>query len=338
MMRTVLSYWRSALPAFGAIVASVAIAACGGDGGEASADVTVVATTTHAADLARNVGGERADVVGLLAPNADPHDYEPRPSDAESVAEADLIVESGGDIDLWFSSLVDGSGTEAQVVTLIDSVETVEGGEDHADEDEHGEEADDAEGDEDEVDPHWWQDPRNAVLAVEEIRDRLVEIDPEGRAEYESNAADYIGRLEELDGHIAGCLRDIPPRQRKLVTSHDSLGYFADRYELEVIGAAIPALSTQAQPSAGETAELVELVRDEGVNAVFPEAGVNSDLEQAIADETGAVVGGELWADTLGPEGSGAETYLEAMTANAGTLLEGLSGGAQACITFPGSE
>jgi zinc/manganese transport system substrate-binding protein len=317
----------AAVPALAAGL-SFSLAACGGDEGGGSADPTVVASTTEAADLARNVAGDRAEVIGILAPNSDPHDYEPRPSDAESIAEADLVVQSGGDLDLWLDDVVESSGTDAPVTTLIDSVETIEGAT-HEHEDEHSAEEEDAE--EEETDPHWWEDPRNAILAVEAIRDGLIEVDPAGRRDYEANADDYIARLEDLDAQIADCMQGIPPGERKLVTSHDALGYFAERYDIEVVGAAIPALTTQAQPSAGETAELVDLIRSQGVNAIFPEAGVNTDLEQAIADETGAEIGGELWADTLGPEGSGAETYLEAMAANATTLAKGFSGRERGC-------
>ena len=316
----------AAVPALAAGL-SFSLPACGGDGGGGSADPTVVASTTEVADLARNVAGDRAEVIGILAPNSDPHDYEPRPSDAESIAEADLVVQSGGDLDLWLDDVVESSGTDAPVTTLIDSVQTIEGAP-HEHEDEHSGAEEDAE---EETDPHWWEDPRNAILAVEAIRDGLIEVDPDGRRDYEANADDYIARLEDLDAQVADCMNAVPAEHRKLVTSHDALGYFAERYDIEVVGAAIPALTTQAQPSAGETAELVDLIRSEGVNAVFPEAGVNTDLEQAIADETGAEIGGELWADTLGPEGSGAETYLEAMAANAATLAEGFSGRERGC-------
>src|SRR5690606_36787553 len=137
--------------------------------------------------------------------------------------------------------------------------------------------------------------------------------------------------LRALDREIAACLQAIPPQERKLVTTHDSLGYFAHRYDLELIGTAIPALSTQAQPSAGETAKLVELIREEGAPAIFPEAGVDASVERAIADEAGVAVGGELWADTLGPEGSGAETYVDALASNAEAIADGLSGEPGSC-------
>ena len=178
-------------------------------------------------------------------------------------------------------------------------------------------------------DPHWWQDPRNAVAAVETIRDELSEADPADAAAYEENAAAYISEIQRSDLAIAGCMNFLPDSARKLVTSHDSLGYFADRYDIEVVGAAVPALSTQAQPSSGETADLVELIQEEDVRAVFPEAGLSGDLESAIADEADVAVGGDLYADALGEEGTAGDTYLGALHANASALVEGLSNGAR---------
>jgi zinc/manganese transport system substrate-binding protein len=303
-MRTILN--------FAIAVGVIVVAGCGSDDGTtASGGPSVVASTTHVADLARNVAGERAEVTGILASNSDPHDYEPKPSDAEAVADADLVVESGGDVDLWMDDLVSSSGTDAPVVKLIDSVRTISV--------------------EDETDPHWWQDPRNAVIAVEEIRDRLIEADPDGRRTYERNARAYADEIESLDRQIASCWARVTPGERKLVTSHDALGYYAARYEIDVVGSTIPALTTQAQPSAGDTAQLVDLIRSEHVNAVFPEIGVSTELEHAIADETGAEIGGELYADTLGPEDSPGATYLGALGANTDALVEGLTGGRLRC-------
>jgi ABC-type Zn uptake system ZnuABC Zn-binding protein ZnuA len=246
-----------------------------------------------------------------LAANSDPHEYEPKPSDAEALVDADLVLESGGDLDLWMDDLVESSGTDATVLKLIDSVDTIAG--------------------EDETDPHWWQDPRNAVLAVAAIRDELIAVDPSGRADYERNAGEYIRRIQRLDQRIASCLGRVPVAERKLVTSHDALGYYADHYGIQIVGSTIPALTTQAQPSAGETAELVELIRSEHVNAVFPEVGVSPALEQSIADETGAEIGGELYADTLGPPSSAGATYLGALAANTDTLVDGFTGGQVDC-------
>jgi len=324
--------------ALGLAVAPLALLACGEDATEPSGEVTLVATTTHVADIARTVGGERARVVGLLPANADPHDYEPVPSDAEALADASLVIRSGGDLDAWADGLVESSGTDAEVLELLDHVTTIAGSQDHEDDDRHvdeeGDEHSDDEGDEhadDDLDPHWWQDPRNAVTATQEIAEHLSEVDPDGAAGYQAAAAAYTKRIEALDAAIARCMAAIPAGDRKLVTSHDSLGYLAARYSIEVVGAANPALSTQAQPSAGAVADLVELIRTENVRAVFPEAGLSQDLERAIADQAGVTVGGELYADTLGPAGSGADTYLGSLALNAETLAAGFSGDSIEC-------
>jgi zinc/manganese transport system substrate-binding protein len=297
------------------IASSLALAAAGcgegggsGDGGE----VGVVATTAIAGDVVRNVGGERAGVDVLVPADADPHDYEPRPSDAVALAEADLVLRSGGEIDEWLGDLIENAGGDAQEVTLLDSVKSIEG--------ESGE-----------LDPHWWQDPRNAMLAAEAARDALAEADPEGRRGYARNADAYVRELRALDMEIERCMRRVPPEKRKLVTTHDALGYFAERYDIEVIGAVIPSLSTQAQPSARDVDALVDQIEEEGVEAIFPEAALSQRLERAIARESGAEVGEELWADSLGDEGSGAETYVGAMRANARALAEGMSGGRVTC-------
>jgi ABC-type Zn uptake system ZnuABC Zn-binding protein ZnuA len=288
-----------------------AASGCGGATANGGGKLTVVATTTQVADLVRSVGGRRVDVHGILSANSDPHDYEPRPSDAASLTEAKVVFKSGGDLDEWLDELIDNAGSEAKEVSLIDSVRTLRG--DH------------------EVDPHWWEDPRNPGLAVAAIRDALAEADPAGRAAYARRAARYEHQLRDLDADIARCVDRVPAARRKLVTTHDALGYFARRYGLEVIGAVIPSLSTQAQPSAKDVDLLVRQIEEEGVEAIFPEAALSQKLEQAISREAGAQVGGKLWADTLGPRGSGADTYLGAMRANADTLAEGMSGGRVRC-------
>ncbi len=254
--------------------------AAGGDGRR-----LVVATTTQAADLARNVAGDDVEVVGLLAPNADPHDYEIRPHDLQALADADLVVRSGGDVDEWVLE----AGGDAPVVTLM-------------------------QGD----DPHWWQDPRNAIAAVAVLERALG-----------TDASAYTARLRALDRAVAACIAEIPAARRKLVTTHDAMGAYARRYGMEVIGAVIPSLSTRGQPSAGEVADLVRTIREQDVKAIFAESSVNAKVEQAIARETGAKVGRPLWADTLGPAGSDGATYIDSIAANTRAITEGLTG--EAC-------
>jgi ABC-type Zn uptake system ZnuABC Zn-binding protein ZnuA len=282
------------------------VVGCGGDS-SSGADRTTVATTTQVADLVRQVAGDRVSVEGMLRPGGDPHDYEPRPSDVAAVARADVVFRSGGEVDEWLDDVIGNAGGDADVVSLIDSVHR--------------------RGD----DPHWWQDPRNAVRAIERIRATLSQVDPGGRALYRRNAARAGRDLRRLDGEIAACVERVPRAKRKIVTTHDALTYFARRYGIEVVGAVIPSLSTQAQASAGDVQRLVEQIRSEHVEAVFPESSVNPDIERAIAREADARIGESLYADSLGPEGSAGETYAGALAADAAALVRGMSGGRVDC-------
>ncbi|MEJ7798077.1 MAG: metal ABC transporter substrate-binding protein [Solirubrobacteraceae bacterium] len=268
-------------------------------------------TTTQLGDFARAVAGSRADVRQILDPGSDPHAYEPRPSDLRAVADASVVVRSGGDLDAWLDDVLRSAQPDASTVTVIDGVRTRTG---------NGE-----------TDPHWWQDPRNAAIAVELIRDALIDADPRGRAAYGSNAGRYLAVLRALDRAIAGCMRQIPQRERKLVSDHDALGYYADRYDIDVIGTVIPALSTQAQASGGEVARLVRTIRDAGVSTIFPESSLNQKLTRAIADDAGAKVGPALYADSLGAKGTAGATYLGSLRANTIALVKGFTGGRGRC-------
>lgn len=307
-------------PALLPAILGLFVAGCGDTGGAASGGdrIDVVATTTVLGDLVREVGGEAVDVTQILQPNSDAHDYEPRPDDVRDTAKAELVVASGDNLDRWIGDIVEQSGSDAETVDVSEQLEVRRPGESE------GEEAS-------KHDPHWWHDPRNTETAVEEIRDALVEADPGAEAVYEQNAAAYLEEVRALDAGLAACFAAVPARERKLVTDHDAFGYFADRYDITVVGAVIPSQTTQAQPSAGEVAELVETIEREGVKAVFPESSVNAKLAQAIAKQTGASVGDTLHGDSLGEEGSPGATYLGMEQANADAMVKGFTGGSGSC-------
>jgi zinc/manganese transport system substrate-binding protein len=300
-----------------ALLGALVVAAGCGDSDD-DGGIRVVATTTTVGDFVRAVGGDRVDVEQLLDANTDPHEYEPRPSDVSAAADARLMFRSGGDLDDWSEEVISDSGSDAELVDLSTAIPVRLVGEAE-------------EGGGEEFDPHWWHDPENVIAAVGEIRSRLAEADPGNAGAYAANARAYIGQLRRLDAGIRGCLAAVPPAQRKLVTDHDAFGYFARRYGIEVVGAVIPAITTQAQPSAGELAELADVVRREHVRAVFPESSVNNRLAEAIARETGASADHILYGDTLGPDDSSAATYLGMEEANADAIVRGFSGGARGC-------
>jgi ABC-type Zn uptake system ZnuABC Zn-binding protein ZnuA/ABC-type Mn2+/Zn2+ transport system permease subunit len=291
-----------------ALATAVAIASCGsGDSDGGGGKLVVAATTTQVADWVRQVGGAEVEVHQILKPNSDPHDYEPRPADVEAVAGASVVFRNGDKLDDWMSELVSDAGGDPETVDLSRAVTSVGG------------------------DPHWWHDPRNAVAAVGAIASALSRADAEHARDYERNASRYVSELRRLDRAIATCMSQVPRAQRKLVTDHDALSYFARRYGIEVVGAVIPSQTTQAQPSARDVSRLVKLIEREHVRAVFPGHSVSPKLARSIARETGASAHYVLYGDTLGPAGSDGDTYLKMEAANARSMVSGFSGGSRRC-------
>ena len=268
----------------------------------------------------REVGGDAVSVHQILQPNTDPHEYEPRPSDVEETATAELVFTNGDDLDAWMDQIVSDSGSDATVVDLGAGVPERLPGEDE------GEEAS-------WFDPHWWHDPRNAEAAVREIERRLAAADPSAKGKFERNADAYLGELRSLDAGIARCIDSVPPSERKLVTDHDAFNYFAARYGIEVVGAVIPSQTTHAQPSAKDLSELAGVIEREHVKAVFPESSIGPKVAEAIARQTGASSDHTLYGDTLGPADSPGGTYLGMEKANADAIVRGFTGGERGCAS-----
>lgn len=311
-------------------------------------EIRAVATFSIIGDVVRAVAGDRVDLFTLVGSDADVHDFEPVPSDSARMAEARLVFENGLELESWLDGLYQSSGSQATRVTLSSGVQVREGGHDHAEEEAHGHEGEAAAGgtpeashsddakqaderDHDgekadehgEFDPHVWQSPENMMQMARNVRDALVKADPANAAAYAASADAYIAQLQALDKEIAEMLAQIPAERRKIVTSHDALGYFADRYGLTVVGSVIPALSTEAgDPSAQDIAALVEAIRAEAVTAIFLESMANPRLVERVAQEAGVKIGPELYTDALGAPGSDGGTYIDAMRFNAKALAE----------------
>lgn len=277
----------------------------------------VVATTTQVGSTAREVGGDAIDLTVLLQPGAEAHDYEMTPAAAAAIEEATLVLRSGAGLESWLDDALEtigGAGSTRDMSYGIDLQAPV--GFDAA----HGEDGGEADHDE-EVDPHYWLSAPNAIQMVTNVRDALAEADPGNEAAYGERADALIDRLEAADAEIRGLIAEIPQESRGIVTNHDALGYFIGEYGLRFVGSVFPSLDVSAEPSAGDLAALIETIRAEGVRALFSESAVGPELARAVADETGVeIVDEPLYTDSLGPEGSGAET-LDAMLVHNATVI-----------------
>ena len=305
-----------------AISAAAAVSGgCGGDSDAGSASGPAVSVgTTQLADIARNVAGQRATVDGILDANSDPHDYEPKPSDVEGVADADLILRSGGDPDLWLDQIIESSGSEAPVLTLLDRVDTVE-------ESESG------------TDPHWWQNPRNAIIATA--------CDP--RRADRARSGRRARPTRPTQPPTSPSSRISTPRSRRASMRSPPSDASWSQATTPSITTPIAMESTSSAPPSQPSRRRLNPPPERrpssstrsarpGVSTIFPEAGVSAELESVIAEEAGATVGDELWADTLGPDGSDGATYIASLEANTIKLVDGFTDGEQTCSISTSGE
>lgn len=194
-------------------------------------------------------------------------------------------------------------------------------GDDHADDDHDGEDDGHGHG---EFDPHVWLDPERAQVMVDNVEAALSAADPDNAEAYRANAAAYNAVLDETRNEIQAIIDEIPAEHRKMVTNHDAFGYFAEAFGLEIVGAVIPSTTTGAEPSAQATAELLDVIEREGVRAIFAESSINPGLAETLARDAGVAIVDDLYADSLGEPGSGAETIDGMLLANARTIADAL--------------
>lgn len=276
---------------------------------DAAQTINAIATTSIIGDLVANVGGERVNVRAILPPGTDPHTFTLAPADVQAVAESQILFENGLGLEAWLEELIANAGGSRLVVTVSEGLTPIEG---LADEDGRGD------------DPHMWFDVQRAIGYVENIRAGLKEVDPAGAGAYDANAAAYIEQLRQLDAEIEQQLATIPDDRRKLITNHDTFGYFAQRYGFEVVGSVFEGVSTEEEPSAQQVAQLVDLIRSENVPAIFTENTVNPRLAEQIATEADISVVTSLYTDALGEPGSDGDTYIDMMRYNVAQIVAAL--------------
>jgi zinc/manganese transport system substrate-binding protein len=295
------------------VIAGMALAACGGGQApapSAAGKLKVVATFSILGDWVQAVGGDKIELRVLVGPDADAHDFEPTPNDSKALSEAKLIFENGLGFEHWLDKLYQSSGSKASRVAATEGLTPLKI--------ELGKEAG-------EIDPHAWHDVKNAISAVKVIREALMKADPKNAETYQTNAEAYLKELELLDQFILDQVKTLPTAQRKLVTNHDTFGYFAKRYSFALIGSALSSVSTEAgDPSAADLAKVVREIKDAKVPVVFAENVKNVKVMQQIAKEANVQLGATLFTDALSKEKNEGSTYLKMMRYNVTTIVNSL--------------
>ena len=281
------------------------------------ADTLKIASfSTVLTEIAQQVGGNHVTVVGLLQPGQDPHEYQPTPDDLKQAADANLILLSGKHIEHYLDKVQQATGGKAASLAVGDALPNLKM---KADPDEPAEKAAaDRNGMID--DPHWWNSISNVEKATVIVRDELIKLDPANRADYESNAKAYLAKLADLDKWAKRKVAELPRDKRKLVTSHDAFQYFSKDYGFKVY--AIEGVSTETEPSDRHIADLIDEIKKQQVKAIFLESMLNPKVSTEITKETGAKIGGTLYADGLG-DGDGS-TYDGMMRHDVSTIVDAL--------------
>ncbi len=290
----------------------------------------VVATTPIWADVTSNVLCGEVEVASIVPVGADSHSFEPTVQDADALRSVDLVVANGLGLEEALSSTLaaaeESGATVLEVAPSLDPLDPLDGAEEAHGDEAHG---DEAHGDDHDHDPHIWMDPERVAAAVPLIVEALADVEglPVDATQVDECAADYVDELGALTAEMESMFATIPEASRRLVTNHESLGYFADRFGFEVIGAVVPSTSSLGESSARDLDDLAESMRDAGVTAIFAETTGSTEVSDGLAERLGDRVHVvELFTESTGDDRSGAATYVDMMRRNAELIAESLGG------------
>ncbi len=266
----------------------------------------VLASASMWADMAQNIGGDLIDVDLIVPIGGDPHLYEPTPSDAKKVSNAGLILINGLTFEGWINELIENSGTKANTVIITKYVDPIK-----------------SDIYQDAVDPHAWMSVRNGKLYCKAIYEALVAALPQFKSMLESNYNTYITKLDKLDSYISIAVESIPESQRVLITSHDAFKYYGQAYGLKL--EAIQGISTESEAQFSDMKRVTDVIKQYNVPAVFIETTINPKMLKQIAEDNGVIVGGQLYADSLGDKASEGGTYYDMLKSNTNVIVNALS-------------
>jgi zinc/manganese transport system substrate-binding protein len=295
----------------------------------AQAPIRVVASFSILGDMVAQIGGDRVQLRTIAGPNVDAHSFQPRPSDAQALRDAALVVRNGLGFDGWMDRMIRSAGYRGPVATATEGI-TPRTMAAHAHNHGHGGGAERRQnhsvGPRQVPDPHAWQDPRLGAAYVRTIARALAAADPANAAAHQSAAEAYAARIEALDGWIRAQVAGVPEARRKVVTSHDAFGYFGAAYGIRFL--APQGVSTESEPSAQQVAALIRQIRAETITAVFLENMANPATLERLAREAGVRVRGRLFADALSEPSGPAPTYEAMFRHNLGLLVPAMRGDA----------
>lgn len=293
----------------------------------------VVVTNSVVCDLAKQIAGDTIDLKCLIEAGTDPHLYQPKPEDRKAIDSAKLVLYGGYDFEPSLIKLIKASSSNAPKLAVNEVAVPIpliaEKGHDH----DHRQEinkadqvAKSSEKNAKEVDPHVWSDAQNGIKIAQSISKSLIALRPDQSETYTKNTAKIVAELEQLDIWIKAQIATIPADSRKLVTTHEALGYYAKAYSIPIEGA-LNGISTEEQPTPTRVKELVDVIKSSKVPMIFTELSINPKLINVVAKEANVKVSErELYTDGLGAKGSEAETYTAMLIANTRTIVEGLGG------------
>lgn len=284
---------------------------------QAADKVRVSSFSTVLTEVAQQVGGDRVEVTGHVKPGVDPHEFEPKPSDLKTVGDAQLILVSAKHLEGYVGKLKQATGTKGTLLEVGDKFPSLKMKDDHGHN--HGPKDGHDHGDLVE-DPHWWHSIANTQKAVKIVRDELSKISPDDAKTFAANAAAYNAKLDALQKWVKAEVAKLPRDQRKLVTSHDAFQYFAKENGFTIY--AIEGISSGDQPSSKKVAEIIGVIKTQGVKAIFPESIQNPKVLKEITRETGVKIGQELYADGLGEGAAG--TYEGMYKSNVNAIVSAL--------------
>ena len=304
---------------FAAIILSAMVFLTAGTFAAAQERIDVVATTGMIADAARTVGGERVEVQALMGPGVDPHAYRQTRTDIVAMTQADLVLWHGLYLEAQMEDFfLDLAGSQ-NVVAVGEAMPTnlLIGHDDYAER----------------HDPHVWMNPNLWSRVVLTVRDALIEVDPEGAAAYDENADAYLSDIARLSRYKTEVLSTVPPESRVLLSAHDAFNYFGSAYGFEVVG--IQGISTESEAGLNRIGELVDMLVERDIRAVFVESSVSDRNIRALIEGAAArghevMIGGELFSDAMGEPGSYEGTYLGMIDHNATIITNALGGDAPA--------